>query len=1095
MGRRGVGGWGVGRPSLLAARRESIGRHRTPNPFLCPPPPRLSPQFLTALQSGATQVSTDATTISTDLSAALLPQLDAVGQAAGALQTDVSALATAFAGLGGALDSTAGVLTATSDAYGDLLRPTTSGGHPQGLVVGAMADLATVPRVASGGGFPDTATLAAASGAPGDLTTPGTQNRMVSRAVIGNPAEMLALVGRLQAVYASLAPPTATVANYTATGAALRAVAARVASAQADLVPAVRGNVSALEAALAALPSGAAVTAHLLALNASVYAVDLSTIRGAVVSITAAVAALPSFDTLLAELRTVQALPDVLPCVRTLTDQLAGINATLARLPDSLGGLTGLYDSLNASIVSAVAAVGGAEAQLVAANASLAGFAASNNYTAQIDDLLATLQQKRAEVDLPSLLAHVGDLDAGVGGLNFTAIGVTVDALDTALGSVSPAAVTTAAGVLEAWGAFTANLTAQLERAAAPTRAGLNPAGDYALAARAYCSGNSQFFCDADADCVVAGTDHGPCFTAAAGSARCSAGAQSVPCNVDADCSGGAYCLVDLDRAVGLAWVLGAAQDPSLPPDMAAVAGSLSAMASTATGLDPGAPLVDIATAQGAVAGIDTTSASAALAGVVAALGAIDLSGINATLASVKDEIAQVPFASVSSQITSIQGTVDDLVNSKRPLVQDALMVRAGARARVVRGWRGRRGRPPRLPTASSRLNRRLAASALPPLPPPPAPSLLHTLQAARALRGLLFDEMPVYLARMSRANLTAALAARGPGGMLEGLVAGVADDAVAYVKRSQSLVDVNVPALAPTVDDYTPYIDKAAAAPGPYADADDHGAAVSGRGGMRPRAGHAPHGAAGAAHPPAPAVTHSAPPTTPPPHPHPLAVLLCAAGVPRPRGPRGRRHRQVPLHRRQRRCVPRRAGVRHAGVRRGVAHGAQRGGRVHVVRGAAGRVLPARRHPAVPGARVPPAVAARGYRHPAVHLGYLPLLLPLQRVEEGARVVRRGLHDLPVAVPVPHHRGGVAAGDGAGRRVRLGAQHRRQRECGDGQPRLSADSGRESRVRAPPHHHRRALTASPPPPASSSPAAYPGLWRLPVPPGAGLGQRRGVRL
>jgi hypothetical protein len=144
------------------------------------------------------------------------------------------------------------------------------------------------------------------------------------------------------------------------------------------------------------------------------------------------------------------------------------------------------------------------------------------------------------------------------------------------------------------------------------------------------------------------------------------------------------------------------------------------------------------------------------------------------------------------------------------------------------------------------------------------------TLQALTTARGMLYDELPVYVARMSDANLRDKLTnigafrayegalpltlsavrfgkraprrpppshtttpippfrllGAGPSAAINDLVTGVADRAVEYINSHQSAFHVPVDPLQPTVDKYTPYVDKAVGAPGTFPDTTAHGAA-----------------------------------------------------------------------------------------------------------------------------------------------------------------------------------------------------------------------------------------------------------------------------
>jgi len=123
-------------------------------------------------------------------------------------------------------------------------------------------------------------------------------------------------------------------------------------------------------------------------------------------------------------------------------------------------------------------------------------------------------------------------------------------------------------------------------------------------------------------------------------------------------------------------------------------------------------------------------------------------------------------------------------------------------------------------------LNSSAPVSSAPHTQPSAPPAITHLLpQLVESLRGLLYDELPIYLARMSRANLGAKLRTGGPSVMLDELTAGVADRATRYLATSQQLLSVPTTSLESTADTYTVYLDRAAGAPATYPDTTTNGA------------------------------------------------------------------------------------------------------------------------------------------------------------------------------------------------------------------------------------------------------------------------------
>lgn len=487
---------------------------------------------------------------------------------------------------------------------------------------------------------------------------------------------------------------------------------------------------------------------------------------------------MPPFGAVLGELGKVTGLQGVLPCVATLSAQLTALNDTVVRLPSALDPVTGLFGSLNGTIMAAVGVVADATALIASANASIAAVNVSG-YLGQVDAMNASLAQQKVALDpagfkvskeedrrcrtgrrsvlslvarstsashvslngyaLPStrlLQALVNQLAAGTTALDFAGINATVDALESALVAVDVSQVNAAASALAAWGGAVTNLILLLRRTAAPTSgSAVNPGGDYVLYARGYCSGNSAYYCDTNPDCVVGGTDRGPC--TGNGLRRCSAGDQSRTCGTDADCvSPGTYCLADSGRAVDLTNQLLAAQGGGVPPDVSPASSALSALLSSLGGgsTDPTAALAQLSQARAAVAGIDVSAASATLASIASAAATVDISGVNATLAAALAQIAAIPYSDASSQVSSVQGAVDTLTNTAQPIVDTGLPVSGGARAVAGKVL---------LEVCITR-SRLIRSSSFLPLFP----------QALSTARGVLYDELPVYVARMGEPNL-----------------------------------------------------------------------------------------------------------------------------------------------------------------------------------------------------------------------------------------------------------------------------------------------------------------------------------------------------
>ena len=368
--------------------------------------------FIGLLQAGTADIANNATAIRSAL-ITLNEQKTDVANAVTALNSDLTSLQASFSSLNGVLADTSTNVTAASQLHGDLFRPSASGAGPIGLAVSAQTDLATVPRQGSTAAarFPALVDLNGAAGAAGDVTTPGTMQRMANGNWLmeGNPGEISTLVGRLRGILTSLSPGN--IPNYTATAAALTAISARVTAATTGsgaIVAPLRRNLGHLQSQLASLPSNATINGHLSTLDFAVNAVDLSNIRTAVVSVGNVISSLPPFDDLLTELHKVNSLPAVLPCMRTLNDQLATLNSTLVTLPSSFSFITDLYSTLNDTIMTAVATVATAESQVRSANASIVGVNV-NSYVSQIDSMSSLIQQNRGQLNVTDFQVGISD--------------------------------------------------------------------------------------------------------------------------------------------------------------------------------------------------------------------------------------------------------------------------------------------------------------------------------------------------------------------------------------------------------------------------------------------------------------------------------------------------------------------------------------------------------------------------------------------------------------------------------------------------------------------------------------------------------------
>lgn len=257
--------------------------------------------------------------------------------------------------------------------------------------------------------------------------------------------------------------------------------------------------------------------------------------------------------------------------------------------------------------------------------------------------------------------------------LDFSAASTTVDAVETALGDINPTLLRTAADALAAWQVNREQLYAALDRAAAPigARPAPNPAGDYTLYATSYCASDSSVYCAVDGDC-----SSGTC-APAAGTRRCSSGAQATACDVDADCAAPAFCLADTARATSLRSLLLAAQAPGTPPDVAASAAALTQLLSDAGAANTAGAGAQLEAVRQAAVGLAPAPYSAALATVSSALSSLGASAsdANAGLDELSDAIADIPFSSLSGRVDDLQQAADELESGARPMLGQVIEV------------------------------------------------------------------------------------------------------------------------------------------------------------------------------------------------------------------------------------------------------------------------------------------------------------------------------------------------------------------------------------------------------------------------------------
>lgn len=568
---------------------------------------------------------------------------------ASALSDTLTGLGWSFGNVSTRLDTCLGYATSLAVFKGDLITAGT------GLLPAAKTDL-----VALGANYPTDADLNAAAGPASLADTSGTQtmNRLIAGAggaggMEGSASEINGLVTRLAAIGASLAA----LPDLAGTAGKLQAINDRIYAVRVTqgTITALNASLASVQAGLAAVPRSSAVTPKVTAIVAAADAVSLAPLLVAVRGIQADIAGLPDFNVLLRELAKVRTVRAIIPCLIRVTDQVTTINATFARLPDSIRSITDIVGTINGTLEDAIGMVDTTDAQVRSANDTIHGTDTAS-YVSQIDSVNTTLVTQRASLNVSSLTSSLGDLDTKT----------TVD-FSTIVGSLASLDATLAGAAINA-------TTIQLLRDLAVTVAWLRgnitaESALYTAYAQGYCTGGSNdgTYCAGNGACTGGGT----CTRIAR--KRCSSGAgagQATDCTADSQCVAGQYCLVDSTRAARLKVMLAGAAGAK--PDTAAAVTSIDSATASAGGVDIGGSIVTITDAKAAIAAIDVTSYKSTLNSMTAGFSSFDTSATLSTLTSIRGTIDSVPFGSARNQLDSIRSTVDDLVTSKRAMVGDA---------------------------------------------------------------------------------------------------------------------------------------------------------------------------------------------------------------------------------------------------------------------------------------------------------------------------------------------------------------------------------------------------------------------------------------
>ena len=414
----------------------------------------------------------------------------------------------------------------------------------------------------------------------------------------------------------------------------------------ADSITTFNDAVTAAETAVAALPDVADVKAAVTALETAVAELTLAGVRTPLAAIDATITGMPRFSILITELDKIRPIVGVLPCMRSATDELLGLNNSVVRLPNSVLELTELYDDLNVTLNDALTVLDDFDTQLTSAQADVDA-ATTTQYVADLDQMQLDLDTAKADLDFTSIHA------------NLDAVGTDAAAVDFSVAADIRAFNDTLVSARVDASAITAAQSYETARSGLVT--GLNAAvADVGVYVQGYCSADVAATCGADGDCG-AGTCDG------IGTRRCQ-NVQSTTCTADADCGGGDRCLIDSDTFNTLSTTLQAFTKPTFTDTTAAMSAVASAGSFSAAGMSS-----TVAAAKASVANVDVTAYQASLTDMRASVDLFDVTSVDSALTDVSAAIDGTDFTSMRSEVASVRTEVDDLQGDTRKDIQDGV--------------------------------------------------------------------------------------------------------------------------------------------------------------------------------------------------------------------------------------------------------------------------------------------------------------------------------------------------------------------------------------------------------------------------------------
>ena len=428
-----------------------------------------------------------------------------------------------------------------------------------------------------GEGFPLEVTLAdAATGPYASLA------QLVSNNLNADPTEIDALNTKLHGIYDSVLK----LPNFTTTAIRLVSLNETIEGVLASdgLINNMEVFLHALEDSINTLPNVTLIAEHAQTLYDYTQDLNTDSIYGHVSSIDDTVDELATeLDIIIVEVQKIRGvLLSVLPPLyNLLVVQVEGFNRTIMDTPYDTRKL---FDRLNETVYDTLTNTDEFLPDLDTASADLVDNLDIPYYLGVILDLQDQLDGASGSADDLEVFKSL-NVDNNFDVANaITELNEVRDALNDVSIDISPAGVGSFRRLEELrWGTETRlrRLVARINDVGSDGTISLVE-GDYWLLGKGMCSTDLAAYCTTNAECP----SNGPCV--GLGVYRCTHdGNVIVPCARDSDCSGGAYCLNDFDRATELGTLLTAMADPTLFNDVSGLETSFNDFRTIAQSLDP----------------------------------------------------------------------------------------------------------------------------------------------------------------------------------------------------------------------------------------------------------------------------------------------------------------------------------------------------------------------------------------------------------------------------------------------------------------------------------------------------------------------------